>query len=90
MAAIGGHFELLVWAREAGAPWEGDVYYRAAAGGFLEMLEWAWAQGCPREASDLEESSPEIKSRNPEVLAWLREHDFPASACSRCAWWDFF
>jgi hypothetical protein len=44
---LGGHSELLQWARENGCPWDAETCARAAEGGHLELLRWARENGCP-------------------------------------------
>ena len=46
-AARGGHLETLMWAREAGCPWNVGTTRAAALGGHLETLKWAREAGCP-------------------------------------------
>ena len=47
MAAMGGHLEVLQWARANGCPWDEKTCMHAAEGGHLEVLQWARANGCP-------------------------------------------
>ena len=46
-AALGGHLEVLKWARQNGCPWNEETCWEAAGQGHLEMLQWARANGCP-------------------------------------------
>ena len=46
-AALGGHLEVLQWARANGCPWDEDTCSAAANRGHLEVLQWARANGCP-------------------------------------------
>jgi hypothetical protein len=46
-AALNGHLEMLLWARENGCPWNDNTCWGAAEGGHLEVLQWARANGCP-------------------------------------------
>ena len=39
MAALGGHFEVLQWARENGCPWNEETCSNAALGGYLEVIQ---------------------------------------------------
>jgi hypothetical protein len=41
-AALGGHLEVLVWARENGCPWDKGTYEGAAMEGQLEA--WAYTR----------------------------------------------
>ena len=50
-AALGGHLEVLQWARANGCPWNVDTCSYAAKGGHLETLQWARANGCPWNAN---------------------------------------
>ena len=45
-AALGGHFELMKWARADGCPFHTATLGNAAFGGHLEMYKWAIEQGC--------------------------------------------
>jgi hypothetical protein len=46
-AAMGGHLEILKWARENGCPWDGQTCYFAAVFGRFELLRWARENGAP-------------------------------------------
>ena len=46
-AAVGGHLEVLQWARENGCPWNEWTCGWAALLGHLEVLQWARQNGCP-------------------------------------------
>ena len=46
-AAMGGHLEVLQWARANGCPWDEDTCAAAADRGHLEVLKWARENGCP-------------------------------------------
>tara|TARA_B110000977_G_scaffold142414_1_gene180691 strand:+ start:43500 stop:43742 length:243 start_codon:yes stop_codon:yes gene_type:complete len=46
-AAIGGHFEVVQWARANGYPWGEYTCSKAAEGGHLDVLQLARANGCP-------------------------------------------
>jgi hypothetical protein len=48
-AALGGHLEVLKWARENGCPWDELTCAWAAKSGHIEVLKWARANGCPDE-----------------------------------------
>ena len=45
-AAMGGHLEVLQWARENGCPWNKQTCHNAAKCGHLEVLQWARANDC--------------------------------------------
>jgi len=47
MAARGGHFHVLIWAREHNCPWDERTCAGAASIGNLQMLKWLHEQGCP-------------------------------------------
>jgi hypothetical protein len=44
---MGGHLEVLQWARRHGCPWDEYTCTAAAEEGHLEVLRWARANGCP-------------------------------------------
>ena len=46
-AALGGHLEVLQWARANGCPWDATTCLHAKVGGNIELLNWAIANGCP-------------------------------------------
>ena len=46
-AALGGHLEILRWARQHGFEWGVRTSSRAAAGGHLKVLKWLRENGCP-------------------------------------------
>jgi hypothetical protein len=46
---LGGHLEVLKWARANDCPWDFRTCAFAAKGGHLETLKWARANGCPDE-----------------------------------------
>ena len=46
-AALGGHLEVLKWARENGCPLNERVTHAACEGGHIELLKWLKEQGCP-------------------------------------------
>ena len=45
--ALGGHLEVLMWARANDCPWNEDTCSSAACSGNLEVLRWARENGCP-------------------------------------------
>ncbi len=45
--ALGGHLEVLQWARSQGCPWDEWTCACAALGGHLEVLQWLRSQACP-------------------------------------------
>ena len=51
-AAMGGHLEVLQWARANGCAWDADTCRDAAGGGHLEVLQWARASGCEWDRAD--------------------------------------
>jgi len=46
-AALGGHLDVLQWAREENFHWGDSTCARAAEGGHLHVLQWAREHGCP-------------------------------------------
>ena len=47
MRGLGGHLEVLKWARENGCPLDEETCWYAAMGGHLNVLKWARENGCP-------------------------------------------
>jgi hypothetical protein len=47
MAAVGGHLEVLQWARANGCPWDEDTLRVARDEGHLEVVNWCIVNGCP-------------------------------------------
>ena len=45
--ALGGHLDILKWARVHGCPWNYWTCHHAFAEGHLEVLKWAKENGCP-------------------------------------------
>jgi hypothetical protein len=73
-AAIGGHLELLKWARENGCPLHKWTCWHAAKGGHLEMLKWLRENEClwPWEMTHYAARNGHI-----EVMQWLHENGCP-------------
>jgi hypothetical protein len=46
-AALGGHLEVLQWARANGCPWDEKTCAMAARKGQFQVLKWAIKNGCP-------------------------------------------
>ena len=46
-AALGGHLEILRWARANDCPWNERTSWSAAGGGHLKVLKWLRENGCP-------------------------------------------
>jgi hypothetical protein len=44
---MGGHLEVLKWARAKDCPWDEKTCAYAAKGGHLEVVKWARENGCP-------------------------------------------
>ena len=57
-AALGGHLEILRWARQHGFEWGVRTSSRAAAGGHLKVLKWLRENGCPWDLSLIHISEP--------------------------------
>ncbi len=82
-AAIGGHLEILQWARSQGCAWNEQTY--AARGGHLELLlQWARSQGCPW---DEQTCANAARGGHLELLQWLRGEGCPwnEQACAKAA-----
>jgi hypothetical protein len=47
IAVVGGHLELLKWAREHDCPWDEMTRHHADLNGNLELLQWAVEHGAP-------------------------------------------
>jgi hypothetical protein len=68
-AAVGGHLEVLQWAREHDCPWNDLACAYAAQNGHLAVLQWARERGCPWRKHDCER----FAQGHPETLAWVQE-----------------
>jgi hypothetical protein len=44
---MGGHLDVLRWARDHGCRWDKWTCYHAAAGGHMAVLRWAREHYCP-------------------------------------------
>jgi hypothetical protein len=44
---MGGHLEVLMWAREHHCPWNYMTCLNAINGGHLDVLKWAREHSCP-------------------------------------------
>jgi len=44
---VGGHLEVLKWARAHHCPWDAEVRQTAEREGHLELLQWAVEHGAP-------------------------------------------
>ena len=87
-AALGGHFEVLQWAREHGCPWDQFTCSRAAEGEHLEVLQWLRAHDCPWNE---EVCCFAAKLGNMEMLTWAlesgrasREYSFQLALAAVC------
>ena len=75
-AALGGHLEVLQWARENDCRWDEKTCACAALGGHLEVLKWARANGCPW---NLLTCAKAAEYDHLEVLKWARANGCPWS-----------
>ena len=73
-AAIGGHLDVLQWARRNGCPWDKRTCSRAAFGGHLPVLQWARENDCPWDVSTCYFAA---RGGHREVLQWARANGFP-------------
>ena len=73
-AALGGHLEVLQWARVNGCPWDEWTCAYAAEGGHLEVLQWARANGCPWNRITIVAAAG---GGHLEVLQWARANGCP-------------
>ena len=71
---VGGHLEVLQWARANGAPWDESTCAVAAYGGHLEVLQWARANGAPWDEWTCAEAAD---GGHLEVLQWARANGAP-------------
>ena len=46
-AAMGGHSDVLKWARANGCPWDKEMCSFAVRKGDMKILEWLRENGCP-------------------------------------------
>ncbi len=74
-AALGGHLEVLQWAREEDCPWNERTCANAALGGHLEVLKWTLKKGCPWDL--LLACERAAGGGNLEMLKWLKEEGYP-------------
>ena len=54
-AALGGHLEVLQWARANGCPWNKYTIVRACQYGHDDVVIWAKTNGAPDESDDSDE-----------------------------------
>ena len=75
-AALGGHLEVLQWARANGCPWDRWTCTAdyAARGGSIEVLEWLRTNGCPWDSKTCKSAA---EGGHLEVLQWLRANGCP-------------
>jgi hypothetical protein len=80
---MGGHLEVLKWARKHGCPWDVMTCAAAALGGHLEILQWARANGAPWDVTTCAGAATNKRV----VLKWAREHGCPWNkhACNYAA-----
>ena len=97
-AAVGGHLEVLIWARDQGCLWEEDIEEKqgldccclAAGNGHLEVLQWLRApggvaeHGCPWDSRTCEAAACD---GHLEALMWARENgcDWDTWTCALAA-----
>jgi len=68
-AAVGGHLDCLIWAREHDCEWDSDTCEAAAKGGHLECLIWAREHGCDWNSDDCRKEAKKNKHQN--ILDWM-------------------
>lgn len=75
---MGGHLDVLKWAREHGAPWDEKTCYHAASyaavTGQLDILQWARDNGAPWDHKIWQHG---WIGRNGELTDWLRQNGAP-------------
>ena len=83
-AALGGHLDILKWARANGCPWSEETCEEAAWGGHLETLQWARANGCPWDESTCFGAA---LGGHLEILQWARANGRPweVRTCEKAA-----
>ena len=69
---MGGHLEVLQWARANGCKWNEETCSGVALGGNLELLQWARANGCEWIWDRCEAEAKANQHEN--VLAWLHKN----------------
>lgn len=76
-AAANNHLVVLKWLAENNCPWNVWAYAWAAENGHLKVLKFLKEKGCPWSYYSWWISAHSVRVRDPEVLLWLKENDFP-------------
>tara|TARA_B110000977_G_scaffold6923_1_gene9628 strand:- start:25726 stop:26136 length:411 start_codon:yes stop_codon:yes gene_type:complete len=77
---MGGHLEVLQWARANGCPWDEQTCAGAAQGGHLEVLQWLHANRCPRAANTFEKAA---EGNYLDVFRWALLNGCPMNSNTR-------
>ena len=81
---LGGHLELLKWARENGCEWDAMTCASAAKSGNLDILKWARQNGCEW---DQEVGDNAVLHGHLEILDWIGNngYEWTSQICSSAA-----
>ena len=71
-AALKGHLDVLIWARDIGCPWDETTTTTAAMSDHLLLLKWARERGCPWDLPKCTIAA--IANESLDVLGWLLEN----------------
>ena len=70
-ASRNGHFEIIKWLRENGAPWNETAINNASQNGHFEIVKWLRENGVPWGGLAIAYTS---ESGHLELVEWLREN----------------
>jgi hypothetical protein len=75
-AALGGHLDVLQWARQQECPWDSNTCAYAAKGGRLDIIQWArqQAEPCPWNVDTCAEAT---RGGHLAVLQWAIANGCP-------------
>ncbi len=73
-AALGGHLDVLQWARKSGASWNAKVLQNAAKGGHFAAFRWARRERAPWDGKVLRAAA---KHGRFEIFRWCFRHRAP-------------
>ena len=76
-ASANGHFEIVKWLRENGAPWDERAITHASKNGHFEIIKWLRENGAPWNEGAITYAS---QNGHFEIVKWLRENGAPWDA----------